>query len=126
MAVAAEKTAPAVADDKLVSFDDVDKANDLKYDTVEVAEWGGKIRLVSINAEDMIEFVESNDGPAKRTAGLRLIIKSAVDAEGNRIFKDEHLQVLKKRNSATCNRIVNAILQLNGLNVKDQATAKND
>jgi hypothetical protein len=73
----------------------------------------------------MIEFVETNEGPGKRTAGLRMIIKSLVDADGKRIGKDEHLQLWMRRSQKTCNSLVDAILKLNGLDKESKAAAGN-
>jgi hypothetical protein len=105
------------SDKKVLSVEEM-MADDIQYDDVEA--FGGLVRIGSIDAGTMIEFVESNEGQAKRTAGLRLIIESLVDAEGNRIGKPEHLQLWMKRSQKTCNAIVEKILVLNGLD-KDAA-----
>jgi hypothetical protein len=110
---------------KVLSFDDILSANDTRYDEVEV--WGGVVRIGSLTAGDMIEFVESNEGPAKRTAGLRLIIKSLVDADGKRIGQDSHLDGLRKKDNESTSKVIKAILKLNGLDTKKaQDEAKND
>lgn len=110
---------------KVLSVEEMMAADDIEY--AEVEAFGGVIRIGSIDAETMIAFVESNEGPAKRTAGLRLIIKSLVDEHGNRIGKDEHLQRWKTKSQKTCNKIVQAILKLNGLSEEQakQATEGN-
>ncbi len=105
-----------VTEDKVLSIDEIIAAPDVQYDTVDA--WGGKVRIGSIDAGTMLDFVESNDGPAKRTAGLRLLIKSLVDAEGNRIGTEKHLEAFKKKDSATIDRVVTKILKLNGLDEK--------
>ena len=109
-----------VKDKKILSVEEMMAAEDIQY--AEVEAFGGIVRIGSIDAGQMIEFVESNEGPGKRTAGLRLIIKSLVDGEGSRIGKDEHLQLWMRRSQKTCNRIVEEILKLNGLD-KDAAKA---
>lgn len=110
---------------KILSVDEMMAAEDIQY--AEVEAFGGTVRIGSIDAGQMIEFVESNEGPSKRTAGLRMIIKSLVDAEGVRIGKDEHLQLWMKRSQKTCNAIVQKILELNGLDsdAAKKATAGN-
>jgi len=95
--------------------------SDTEYATVKA--WGGKtLRLQSLTAGDMIEFSESNEGEAKRTAGLRLIIKSAIDGEGKPVFVDKDLGLLRERNHRITNDIVLAILKLNGMEVKGKTT----
>ena len=111
---------------KLLTIDEVIAADDIQYEEIEVKEWGGKIRIGSVTAEDMIEWVESNEGEARRTAGLRLIIKSLVDENGARIGTPNLLQVLKKKSNAVCTQIVERILTLNKLNPKASDQLKNE
>lgn len=100
-------------DVKLMSMDDIMNADDVKYKVIDA--FGGKVRIGSLNAGDMIEFIESNEGPAKKTAGVRLIIKSLVDKDGVRIGTEKHLQGMLKRNAEAVNRVVGEILELNGM-----------
>lgn len=99
-------------------------APDVQY--IDVEAWGGFLRLGSLTAGDMIEFIEANEGPAKKTAGLRLIINSLVDENGNRIGDEKRdLPMLRKKDSKTCNMLVQKILDLNGLDKKNEGGAKN-
>lgn len=110
--------------DDLLSAEDILGTDDIEY--VKVPAWGGKsLQLQSLTAGDMIEFVQTNEGPARHTAGVRLIIKSAVDKDKKRIFKDSDLELLKRKNSKITNVVVDAILKLNGLDKKSQEAAKN-
>jgi hypothetical protein len=110
--------------DDLLSAEDILGTDDIEY--VKVPAWGGKsLQLQSLTAGDMIEFVQTNEGPARHTAGVRLIIKSAVDKDKKRMFKDSDLELLKRKNSKITNVIVDAILKLNGLDKKSQEAAKN-
>ena len=99
---------------KYLSADEMLDAKDIEY--AEVEAFGGIVRIGSIDAGQMIEFTEGNKGPAKRNAGLRMIIQSLVDGEGNRIGDMKDLDRWKKRSQKTCNKIVKAALELNGLN----------
>lgn len=99
---------------KVLGMDDILDAQDVKYDEVDVPEWGGVVRIGSLSAEDAMEFAETNEGPAQKTAGLRLVLRSLVDAEGNRIGdNDKVLQAFKKRNPAVIARIVKRVMKLN-------------
>lgn len=90
--------------------------------------------LQSVTAGDMIEWSEANEGEAKRTAGLRLIVKSVVDGEpgvdegatGKRIMDDSHITLLRKLQHKTTESVVKAIVKLNGMNVKVDAEVKKD
>ena len=112
--------------DKILSVDDILSADDTEYKLVPGFKDGESFRIKSITAGDMIEFVESNEGEAKRTAGLRLIVKSLVDGDGKRIMDDTHIALLRKKSQKVTNRLVDEILKLNGLDVKKDAAAKNE
>jgi hypothetical protein len=106
-----------------------DGAADVEYAWIEGLKPGGKeIRIGSVSAEDWMVWIESNDGPAKRTAGLRLIIKSLVDDDGKRIGSDKDLATLKQVRHSVTERILREIIKLNGINVKKDGTseAEND
>lgn len=87
--------------------------------------WGDKkIRIGSLTAGDMIEWSEANEGEAKRTAGLRLIVKSLVDSQGKRIGNDKHISLLRAKSHKVTEGIVKAILKLNGFVIKEDNTKK--
>lgn len=111
---------------KFLSIDDIDSADDIKIISREVPEWGGHLLLGSLPSSEMIDWVEASEGPAKRTAGLRLLVKSLVNEKGERIGTDRHLQIFKKKSAVVCNQILDDIIALNGLNKKAQAEIKND
>jgi hypothetical protein len=114
-----------------MSAEDFDDLEDTQFMEVTVPEWKDKagiprtLRLGSLTADDLLEWVDANEGPAKRTAGIRLVIKSLVDASGNRIGTDKLINSLKKRNADVIRRLVEAVLKLNGMNV-DAEKVKND
>lgn len=108
-----------------LSMDEVAAAPDVEYDTV--VAWAGKpIRIGSLTAADLIEWSEASEGEAKRTAGVRLIVRSMVDKDGNRIANDTHIGVFAKKSHKITETIVRAILKLNGMDVKADAAAKKD
>ena len=104
------------------SVDDMLAAPDVEY--AEVEGWNGLIRIGSLTAGDMIEWSEANEGEAKRTAGLRLIVKSLVNSEGKRIGTDKHIPLLRAKSHKVTESVVKAILKLNGFVVKDETTKK--
>lgn len=116
-----------MAEDANLSMDDVLTANDVEYAEIEgFTKEGKKFRVQSLTAGDLIEWSEANEGEAKRTAGLRLIVKSLVDASGKRIADDTHIAVFRKKAHKVTERIVREILKLNGMTVKQDADAKKD
>jgi len=104
------------------SVEDMLAAPDVEYTTIDG--WNGKIRIGSLTAGDMIEWAEANEGEAKRTAGLRLIVKSLVNSEGKRIGNERHIPLLRAKSHKVTESIVRAILKLNGFQIKEDATKK--
>lgn len=100
-------------EDKIATIDEILAAETTKYEVVDA--FGLKIRLGSLSAGDMLDFIESNEGAAKKTAGLRLIALSLVDEQGNRVGKAAHLDSLKKKNAEDVNKLVGKIFALNGM-----------
>jgi hypothetical protein len=109
-----------------VSIQDWLTEDDTEYAEVPAFKEGDYFRIKSLTAGDMIEWSEANEGEAKRTAGLRLIIKSVVDEHGKLALDDSNLIHLRKKNHKTTDRLVKEILKHNGLDVKAQADVKKD
>lgn len=110
---------------EVASMEDILGDTTVEYADIEGIN-GKVMRIGSLCAEDLIEHQEANEGPAKRNAGLRLIVKSLVDAKGERIGRSEHVERLKKVRVAVTERILREILKLNGLGKEAEAAAKKD
>lgn len=110
---------------KYLSIEDIESVDDIRYH--EATAWGGTLRFASLSAEEMLEFVEDNEGPARKTAGARLLSKSIVDDAGARIGTEKSVQMFLKKDAGTVSRLVGEVLQLNGLLIVDGVSqAKND
>jgi hypothetical protein len=119
---------------RILSVDEMLAADDVEYATV--PSWKvkdktgelvqGYVRIASLNAEDLIEWREANEGPAKRTMGIRLLVSSLVDEQGNRIGNAKHYELFKKKSNAVMEKILEEIIKLNGMTKKAETTAKND
>lgn len=109
-----------MSDKKAFSFEQLKNADLVEYDTVPV--YGGEQRIGSLTAAQILEWVEENDDPVKRKeAGLRLIVRSVVDGEDNRIPESEQdtwIGVFKNKNPRQNGILVQRILTLNGLSAK--------
>lgn len=115
-----------MAEEKVLGLADIVAAEDIEYATIPGFKPGEVFRIRSLTSDDLIVWSESNEGEAKRTAGLRLIVKSLVDKDGNLVLNDTHLGVLKAKSHKVTERVVRGILKLNGINVKTDNEAKND
>lgn len=118
---------------KVLNMSDIAAAEDIEYARIPAFKPGDVFVIQSLSAGDLIEWSEANEGEAKRTAGLRLIVKSLVDGEpgvddgatGQRIADDTHIAVFRKKSHKVTERIVKEILKLNGMEVKADTAAKN-
>lgn len=100
-----------------------------EFATIDGFEPGKKIRIGSVTAGDIMQWSEASEGEAKKTAGLRLIIKSLVGPPPSNLRYANDAKNIDKfrafRHKET-ERIVREILKLNGMTVKEQAEAKKD
>ena len=109
----------------LSSAADIFAIDDLDTIDVEVPEWRGSIRIRKLTAEEAITFGETVDGPARRSANVRLVIACAVDDHGKSLFTKEHLEPLKRKSMKAINLIATEALRFNGLLKEDEGRAKN-
>lgn len=106
---------------KAASFADLEKADGVEYDYVDA--YGITVKIGSLTSADMLEWVEANEDKDKRKqAGLRMLVKSIVDEEGNRLPGidtpegfDKHLGVFRRKSSTGNSKVIRACLDLNGL-----------
>ena len=109
---------------KILSIDDMLAAPNSQF--MEVEAWGGLVRIGSLSAQEMIEFVEGNEDPKRRRiAGIRMIVRSLVDEEGNHVGTEAHVNAFLKKDAATTNRLVEAIMELNGMREPKVKEVKN-
>lgn len=104
----------------IASFDEIQGADDTEY--AEVEAYGKIVRIGSLNSIDMIEWADAKAGDeGKMEAGLRLIVKSLVDADGNRVPEDKFealLSSFRTKNARSNSKVISAALKLNGFESK--------
>ena len=99
----------------ILSASDILNAEDLDTVDVEVEAWGGAIRLQALSAAEAIKFTDSLKGDGKKNANVRIVLLSAIDEDGNRLFDNKELASLKEKNLRILNEIATKALVLNGL-----------
>lgn len=117
----------------ILSIDEMLNADQVEYATIPAwkvknakgEEIQGYVRIGSLTAEEVAEFRETLDGPAKKTAGLRLFVNSLVDKDGKRIGNQSHYAAFKKTSNVVQERVLAKVMELNGLTAKAAADAKN-
>ena len=105
---------------------DIEKAvfgsNDIVMEEVQVPEWKTSVwvRSMTLDERDAWEasVVETKGGETKQNLKdfySKLIVKTAVDAEGNRLFEDTDIPRLQKKSARAMGRIFKAAQRLNGI-----------
>lgn len=131
-------------EDVALSIDDIASGGEVEYAKIPGFKPGQSVYIGSITAGDFMEWQEAGEGEAKKTAGLRLIVKSLVDgipnvtklkdgsfATGKRIANDSHIGMLRGKPFKWTESTIASIVKLNGMNAKGSVTkaeadAKND
>jgi len=103
-------------------------AEDIKYEDVEIPEWGGiTVRVKALNAQQLADY--QNQSMAMRqekgTGGMdvrirnrnaQLVVQSLYDPEtGERIFKDSEYKMLLTKNAGTVQALFGLINKMSGL-----------
>src|SRR5688572_21354021 len=119
---------------KLLSALDILDANDVKTEDVDVPEWGGVVRLRSLSADEMSEFIDKyGKDKNKGEAVVKALQLSAIGEDGQNLFPINDdvetrkiISRLRRKSLRAFMRVQSAVLKLNGLSVEEEATAKND
>lgn len=100
---------------KLLSRDDILKTEDISHKRVEVKEWGGAIQLRQLSVDEVEGYEAFALTKPKSGLVARLLSLAICDDEGNRIFKDEDVVALGKKNSAVTVRLYKIASKMNAL-----------
>jgi hypothetical protein len=110
----------------LLSRDGILEADDTEYDTVPCPEWGGEVRLRSLRGAQRDDFeaslVTTNGADRKvnlKNMRAKLIVLMAVDESGGRLFSNEDIAALGRKNAKPLDRLFDACQKLAGLGEKD-------
>lgn len=113
--------------ENLLTAEDILGMVDEEFRVVEVPEWGGrKIRLRTLTAGESAEFTAlAADKTRQGEAPVHLLMLSACDESGKRLFKRNDMEVLKRRSLKAVMRLQDIAMDLNGLTEKAKEAAKN-
>lgn len=101
--------------------------DDLKYEDVQVPEWGGawvRVRTLQANERDRFEASTVHRNGKQITTNLeniraRLCLLCMVDENGERLFQEEDTFPLGGKSAAALDRIFTVAQRLNGLRDED-------
>lgn len=102
------------------------QADDLLVEDVEVPEWGGVVRVRGLTGAERdafeSEIVELRGKKAKlNTQNFRakLVRRSVVDEDGQRLFSDHDAQLLGQKSASALQRVFDVAQRLSGLSETD-------
>lgn len=105
---------------------DILVAQDLKFEDVDVPEWGGAVRVKALTGKERDSFEASmikGEGKDRKTdfsnMRARLCGLCMVDESGARIFDDSEIALLGAKSSAALDRVFGIAQRLNGMSQKD-------
>lgn len=115
----APQSAPLLSADAILGVDDKTTAD------VDVPEWGGVVRVRALTGDERDGYeasmtVEKGDRLERNPIGARarLVVRACVDAEGNRLFRDNQAPQLGQKNAAVLDRLWDKIADLSGMTTK--------
>jgi len=109
---------------KILTFNDILSANDIKIEEIDVPEWGGVVRVRTLRAEESAKFVDDY-AKDKKNSMVRLLVMSAVDANDQPLFTDAHVELLRQKSFRAMARVQEKVLEMNGLTPEKKDTVKN-
>ena len=124
----------------LLSKDQILAAQDRRETVVEVPEWGGQIRLMEMSGADRAAYLSSifKYGTNEKgevtvegdptNADAKLLARTIVDEDGNRVFSEEDIIALGQKNGLVLDRLSTEANKLNALTptAVDDATGKSE
>lgn len=110
---------------RLLDRDRILAAQDIASVDVDVPEWGGAVRIRRLKASEAQEFA-SLDEAHRDEALYRIVAMSVVDEQGQRLFSENDIKLLRDKAFSALMRIQKAAIELNGLAPLAIEQAKND
>lgn len=106
----------------LLTKDAILGASDIQTEDVPVPEWGGTVRICVMSGLARDVFIS---GEGKADAGFsdfqaRLLVATAVDAAGERIFEPDDVERLQAKSRTVLDRLTAVAMKLNGLGPQAQ------
>jgi glutaminase len=110
----------------VLSKDQILNAPDTEYETVDVPEWGGKVRVKTLTGDERDSYEQSLidqrgnvTGPKLAGAQARLCALTIVDDDGKRLFTDGDVKALGAKSAQALNRVFDVAIRLSRMTQKD-------
>jgi len=106
---------PSPIQDRTLSIDDVFKASDVREEELEVAEWGGKIRIRSLGLDSMRRVNSQSIQPDGTTDLLEAMVWMVIEGCVDPAFGPEHRKALGEKGLDVLSKISDAVTALSGM-----------
>lgn len=112
-------------DIKFLTNQDILQAKDIEYEVIEV--WGGKLNMKGLTGKEQQDWQQDflNFGKGSTTISLKtnmkasLVVKSACDASGKRIFTDDQIPMLAAKSAKQLGIAYDVAARLSGISDDD-------
>ena len=108
--------------------DEILGANDVRHEEVDVPEWGGTVLIAAMSGKARDAWEQSLIGEKGKVnienVRARLVVYTAVDEQGDRIFTDQDIELLGRKSAAALERCSRVAQRLNRLSQQDLEEAK--
>jgi hypothetical protein len=115
-----------VVDMSLLTRDQILQAQDIAREEISVPEWGGSVLVRGLTGQERDAYeatiMRLNGTNAQMNlvnARAKLVARSIIDEEGNRLFGDDDVALLAKKSAAALERVFNVAQRLSGLTSSD-------
>jgi hypothetical protein len=110
----------------LLSRDAILHADDIEYEDVDVPEWNGAVRVRALTGTERDAYEASmsqqrGKNYVRNLANIRakLVVKTVVDEQGERVFSDQDANALGKKSASALDRIFEVAARLSRLSDED-------
>jgi hypothetical protein len=101
---------------------DILGSDDLHLEKISVPQWGGDLFVRILTAAERDAFEASVSGGKRRNLvnlRARLVVLTACDEKGERLFQDADIEALGKKSAAAMDRVFGVSAALNGFTSGD-------
>lgn len=106
---------------KYLTAESILAAEDFEYADVECPEWGGSVRVRSLSGGQRSIIIQRVQAKENEELHELLTVMGCVDEDGNRIFTNKDIDLLKKKSSTPIYRVAKKIMEISGIGNTDEA-----
>lgn len=98
---------------KELSGDDIEKADDIHIEHVDVPEWGGRVYLRTLKLDDYLACFDKGDTTQRLNA--KITLASICDRAGNLLIPKDRWDAMMQKSGRALLRLVPAAKRVNGM-----------